>query len=187
MNLTPSRSWAPRLLAAVLLAGSVGLAAPAAQAQARSAPAATRAAGTVTRSAEIQRARSWLTADRGKPVPYSQTRRWSDGYRQDCSGFASMALRLGSPGPNTVALVKSYTVPMRMADLRQGDLVIKANSNSSDERHVVLFDGWANAAHTSYWTYEQAGESGTRRHLHSYGFVKGDGYHAYHPKNLVDG
>lgn len=48
----------------------------------------------------LERAATWLTANSGKPVPYSQSR-YFQGYRTDCSGYASMALELGKPGTNT--------------------------------------------------------------------------------------
>lgn len=194
MHLPPTgRRRAVRLLATALLSAAAATAAPAVAAQppafaaADRTDAVTAAAPTVTRSEEIRRAATWLTADHGRPVPYSQSKTWQDGYRQDCSGYVSMALRLPAPGPNTVALDRSYTTPLRMADLRQGDLVVKSNSSSSRIRHVVIFDRWADAAHSSYWTYEQAGGAGTRHRQHSYGLRAGDGYHAAHPKNLVAG
>ncbi|MFG3054028.1 hypothetical protein ACGFZP_24155 [Kitasatospora sp. NPDC048239] len=146
-----------------------------------------RAAPRITRAEEIKRARAWLTANGGKPVPYSQSTHWKDGYRQDCSGFASMALRIPKPGANTVALKNDgWTKPIPMSDLRQGDLVIKANSNDPNHRHVVIFDGWVDGKHNSYHSYEQAGGVGTRHRDHGYGLKAGDGYHAYRPVNLAD-
>ncbi|USQ86264.1 hypothetical protein NFX46_22700 [Streptomyces phaeoluteigriseus] len=57
-----------------------------------------------SRQQTLQRAATWLTANNGRPVPYSQNSRWWDGYWQDCSGYASMALGLPTPGTNTVGL-----------------------------------------------------------------------------------
>ncbi|MER7876397.1 hypothetical protein ABTY63_23045 [Streptomyces solisilvae] len=45
----------------------------------------------VTPSEVLRRAATWLTANNGSQVPYSQTSVWSDGYRQDCSGYVSNA------------------------------------------------------------------------------------------------
>jgi hypothetical protein len=73
-----------------------------------------------------------------------------------------------------------------MDQLAPGDLVIKANSQSADERHVVIFDGWTDDSRTAYHTYEQSGDGGTRQRDHKYGLVAGDGYAAYHPVNLHD-
>src|SRR5690242_7901315 len=45
-----------------------------------------------TREEILARAQVWVD----RKVPYSMSRYWSDGYRQDCSGFISMAWGLGS-------------------------------------------------------------------------------------------
>ncbi|MGW6916384.1 hypothetical protein ACWGB8_21545 [Kitasatospora sp. NPDC054939] len=154
-------------------------------------PAATgglRAAAPKMKRAEmIRRAKVWLKDNNGKQVPYSQKKNWKDGYRQDCSGYVSMALKLPKSGPNTVSLKNDgWTKPIAMSALRQGDLVIKANSNDSNRRHVVIFDHWTDSKHTSYVAYEQAGKVGTRVKTHAYGLKSGDGYHAHRPVNLVD-
>ncbi|MFD0264990.1 hypothetical protein ACFVGY_00125 [Streptomyces sp. NPDC127106] len=206
-----TRRWVTATLTAMLCAGSLALtaqSAPAApQASAAAAARATaddagralaphagqdeaaraaQAAPRVTRAQVLARAKTWLTANNGRPVPYSQTKRWKDGYRQDCSGYVSMALGLPKPGPNTVSLKNDgFTRRIAMKDLAPGDLVIKANSNNADRRHVVIFDGWANSAHTVYKSYEQAGGAGTRWKQHSYGVNGRDGYHAYRPVNIV--
>src|SRR5262249_55150771 len=49
----------------------------------------------------LARAATWLTAWGGGPVPYLSSNdpvMWLGGYRRDCSGYASMALGLASPG-----------------------------------------------------------------------------------------
>ncbi|MEE1939445.1 hypothetical protein V1L54_08450 [Streptomyces sp. TRM 70361] len=144
------------------------------------------AAPPITRARVLERARTWLTADNGRPVPYSQNRYWSDGYRQDCSGYASMALGLPAPGPNTVKLRNDgWTRRIAMHELAPGDLVIKADSNDPDQRHVVIFDGWVDGSRTAYNSYEQAGGAGTRWKRHSYGVSGRDGYHAYRPVNIT--
>ncbi|MFF4578843.1 hypothetical protein [Streptomyces sp. NPDC001389] len=187
-----TRRLAATALTAMLCAGSLALNAPSAPAAAPTATLAAPAAGLfeaaprLTRAQVLARAKTWLTADNGRPVPYSQNKRWKDGYRQDCSGYVSMALGLAKPGPNTVSLKNDgFTRRIAMKDLAPGDLVIKANSNSADQRHVVIFDGWADRAHTAYRSYEQAGGVGTRWKRHSYGVNGRDGYHAYRPVNVV--
>ncbi|MEU1377481.1 hypothetical protein ABZ442_28070 [Streptomyces triculaminicus] len=199
---TPSttvvKRWGMAALTALVCAGSTALSAPsapaaqptaptvAAHAAAHHAPVTRVAAPGISRAQMLQRAKTWLTANNGRPVPYSQVKHWKDGYRQDCSGYVSMALRLGAPGPNTVKLKSSrYTRPIAMNQLAPGDLVIKADSDSADFRHVVIFDGWANSAHTAYKSYEQAGGVGTRWKQHSYGVNGRDGYHAYRPVNIT--
>ena len=135
---------------------------------------------TISRATVIKRAKKWLTANNGKQVPYSQTRTWG-GYRQDCSGYVSMALKLPKPGPNTVGLASStYTKKIKMKNLKKGDLVIDAKGTSTT-RHVVLFHKWANSKKTAYWAYEQRGGHGTDYRKLTYG-LKADQYDAYRPK-----
>ena len=140
----------------------------------------------ITREQEIANAQTWLTADNGGPVPYSQNLDWSDGYRQDCSGYASMSLGLPAHGPNTVELVNDgWTTPIAMDQLRQGDLVINAHGDRH-HRHVVIFDHWTDDTDQSYMAYEQAGGIGTEYDQESYGVDGTDGYQAYQPDNLTD-
>jgi NlpC/P60 family len=128
----------------------------------------------------ISRAKTWLTAINGHQVPYSQTTTYQ-GYRTDCSGYVSMALKLAKPGPNTVELATStYTTKIKMSQLKRGDLVIDSTGTSTT-RHVVIFDKWTSSAHTKYWAYEQAGGIGTEHDVESYG-VGGGQYHPYRPK-----
>lgn len=141
------------------------------------------AAATITRAKVIANAKTWHphTAQR---VPYSQSRT-HNGYRTDCSGYASMALGLGKPGLNTVGLARSsVSTRISMSALKQGDLIIDA-TGTSNTRHVVIFVKWANSKHTAYWEYEQRGGYGTDYRTRTYGLASGSEYHAYHPKKLV--
>lgn len=132
-----------------------------------------------SRSTTISRARTWLTAVDGHQVPYSQSKTYG-GYRTDCSGYASMALELPKPGPNTVELATStYTKKIKMSQLQEGDLVIDSTGTNLT-RHVVIFQKWTSSAHTRYWAYEQRGGHGTDHDEESYG-LGGDQYHAYRP------
>src|SRR5437879_3461511 len=58
------------------------------------------AGATVTRGVIISRAKTWVSAQ----IPYSQVN-YYNGYREDCSGYVSMAWGLGTPGLTT------YTLP----------------------------------------------------------------------------
>ncbi|UKY51366.1 hypothetical protein [Streptomyces inhibens] len=77
-----------------------------------------------SREEMLHRAAVWLTASNGAQVPYSQAKVWKDGYRQDCSGYASMALGLPTPGTNTVGLAtdRRITRPISLGELKPGDL-----------------------------------------------------------------
>lgn len=144
-------------------------------------------APTGSRQRTLERAATWLTANGGRPVPYSQSAHWRDGYRQDCSGYASMALGLPTPGTNTVGLAtnRNLTRPIAMGELQPGDLVIDALGNSNT-RHVVIFERWNNAAHTSYTAYEQRGGPGTTHRTLTYGLKAGSEYRAYRPVQYGD-
>jgi len=143
-------------------------------------------AAPVTRSQVLARALLWHphTARR---VPYSQSSTF-EGYRTDCSGYASMTLGLGGgiDAPNTQTLVTpAYSTPIPMSALRPGDLVIDA-AGDSYQRHAVIFDKWADARHSAYWEYEQRGHYGTDHAVRDYGLRKNGSFHAYRPSNLVD-
>ncbi|MFI8895500.1 hypothetical protein [Streptomyces paradoxus] len=133
------------------------------------------------RQRTLQRAATWLTANNGRPVPYAQEKYWRDGYRQDCSGYASMALGLPAPGTNTQGLAdRRHTRPIAMNELQPGDLVIDAIGNSNT-RHVVIFEKWNDAAHRSYTAYEQRSVHGTSHRSVTYGVAPGSEYKAYRP------
>ncbi|GAB3715322.1 hypothetical protein GCM10028815_32960 [Mariniluteicoccus flavus] len=144
--------------------------------------------GTISEARQrvLNRAATWLTANNGKPVPYSQSR-YFQGYRTDCSGYTAMALELSRPGTNTVGLASS-SVSRRIAmkDLRPGDLVIDADG-TNNTRHVVIFEKWNDAAKTSYTAYEQTGDGDRTRHRTlRYGLESNSQYHAYRPNKFKD-
>ncbi|SCK31023.1 NlpC/P60 family protein [Streptomyces sp. WMMB 322] len=148
--------------------------------QARETKAEAGTQASISRNTVIKRARTWLTAIDGHQVPYSQSKTFR-GYRTDCSGYVSMALKYGKPGTNTVGLASSqFTKKIKMSQLKKGDLIIDANG-SSTTRHVVIFEKWTSAAHKSYRAYEQRGGYGTDHSTRSYGIGK-DQYDAYRPK-----
>jgi hypothetical protein len=136
-----------------------------------SAPNATTAAlasGKIGRSTVLTRAAEWLTAVNGGPVPYSNTLQ-HDGYRQDCSGYASMALNLDDPGTTTVGLATStYTTVISKGDLKAADMLIDSTGGSVDDRHVIIFEKWADSGQSTYWAYEQSGDGGTHHRIKPY-------------------
>jgi hypothetical protein len=144
-------------------------------------------ADAVTRAQMLERAATWLTANDGAQVPYSQTQNWSDGYRQDCSGYVSMTLGLWKSGPNTVELAgnRDLTTPIGLGDLKPGDLLIDADG-SNTTRHVVIFEGWTDDSHTGYSAFEQRGGHGTDHRVLDYGLDAGSEYKPYRPNNLTD-
>jgi hypothetical protein len=115
------------------------------------------------------RAATWLTAWNGGPVPYSMSTNstaWFDGYRRDCSGYASMALDLPRPGLTTSGLAARST-PIPKTALQAGDLLINPSPGGSG--HVVIFDHWVDpGAMTQYVGYEQSGDGGTHHRVIEY-------------------
>ncbi|MQS13156.1 hypothetical protein F7Q99_12885 [Streptomyces kaniharaensis] len=104
----------------------------------------------VTRAQIIQRAQTWVD----QKVPYSMGRYWSDGYRQDCSGFVSMAWGLGSS--QTTWTLPNFAERIAKADLQPGDVLIYNNpANPQAGSHVIVFGGWTDATRTRYLAYEQ--------------------------------
>ncbi|MFC4530949.1 helix-turn-helix domain-containing protein [Sphaerisporangium dianthi] len=163
--------------------GTGGEAAPAATGS--PAGRGTPRAAPVTGRAEVTgRAGGWRPAT-ARRVPYSQFKTYG-GYRTDGSGYASMALGLPRPGPNTISLASSaYSRPIKMAELLQGDLVIDPVGGNT-ARAVVIFDKWANAAHTSYWAYQQRAGYGTDHRVVDHGLTSGTQFRAYRPVNIRD-
>ncbi|SDM74874.1 hypothetical protein [Allokutzneria albata] len=182
------------VMLALAMGLSVGAVAPAA---AEPAPAESPAqvsetdAGiqATTRAAAIARARTWLTANGGKPIPYSMSK-YFQGWRTDCSGYASMVwnVRTASGSPvnhNTDSMLRGgYGTPGAVVkaiswdQIRQGDAIGKLGAGSlGSAGHVMIFDKWADAAKTTYWVYEQASSSrGTAHRTHSRSY---NGYKPY--------
>ncbi|MFS0695853.1 peptidoglycan-binding protein [Streptomyces nitrosporeus] len=114
------------------------------------APAPGAPAGTTTRAAVIDRAKKWVAAE----VPYDMTAYWSDGYRQDCSGFVSMAWGLGSN--EWTGSLASFGTKIARADLQPGDILLFHNlADPGAGSHVTVFGGWTDSTHRHYLAYEQ--------------------------------
>ncbi|MFF3344968.1 peptidoglycan-binding protein [Streptomyces sp. NPDC002779] len=114
------------------------------------APGKPSAAPGTTRAEIIRRAKQWVAAK----VPYSMSQYWSDGYRQDCSGFVSMAWSL--PGNEWTGTLDQYGVRIAKEDLQPGDMLLFHNPADPERgSHVVLFGGWTDYTHTSYIVYEE--------------------------------
>ncbi|GGN94090.1 hypothetical protein GCM10010112_83080 [Actinoplanes lobatus] len=119
------------------------------------------ATGCTNTTAVFARARSWLTAWSGGPVPYLSSgdpTDWFHGYRRDCSGYVSMTLGLPGPGLNTAGLAARSTT-LTKSQLQPGDLLINTAPNLRG--HVVLFERWTDPSMTRYHGYEQSGDGGT--------------------------
>jgi hypothetical protein len=104
-----------------------------------SAPAQAQA---ISRSQVIKRGEYWVK----KRIGYSQSRYYR-GYRRDCSGFVSMAWKLGHS--YTTGTISKRATRIRVSSLRPGDAVLIPG------RHVSLFAGWKNKRSRTYYALEQ--------------------------------
>ncbi|MCS0634624.1 peptidoglycan-binding protein [Streptomyces sp. LP05-1] len=104
----------------------------------------------LTRAEIIERAKTWLAAK----VPYSMTSYWTDGYRQDCSGYVSMAWAL--PGNEWTGSLDRFGTRIERAALEPGDILLFHNpADPTTGSHVTIFGGWVDATHAQYYAYEQ--------------------------------
>lgn len=114
------------------------------------APPAGAGLAALTRTEIIDRAKTWVAAK----VPYSMTAYWSDGYRQDCSGFVSMAWKL--PANEWTGSLATVADRITKEELEPGDILLFHNASDPQEgSHVVIFGGWTDGTHTAYTAYEQ--------------------------------
>lgn len=124
-------------------------------------------------------------------VPYSQAGVWNDddgrtdedGYRRDCSGFASMALHLPTPGLSTVTLV-NVARRVDWAELEPGDLVMLGGPGTGGNAGHV---GVVVAVHRdkgSYVMLEQSGGLGPDRNSYRLGQASRAGMVPYRSVHL---
>ncbi|WP_033257710.1 MULTISPECIES: peptidoglycan-binding protein [Kitasatospora] len=132
-----------------------------------------------TRAEIMRRAQTWVD----QKVPYSMSRYWSDGYRQDCSGFVSMAWGLGSS--QTTWTLPDFAERIGKDDLQPGDALVYNNPKDPEGgSHTVLFGGWLDAAHTRYTALEQTRPGTTRRSTPYAYWSNAGGYLPYRYKGL---
>lgn len=139
-------------------------------------------APTITRADIISRAKQWVAAK----VPYSMSEYWSDGYRQDCSGFVSMAWNL--PANEWTGSLGKYGIKIAKDDLQPGDILLFHNPDNPEQgSHVVIFGGWTDHTRTYYVAYEE-----TRPHARELAtpyayWSNSDRYVPYRYKDLAGG
>ncbi|MEU8776612.1 hypothetical protein [Streptomyces sp. NPDC048606] len=106
--------------------------------------------GPVTREQIIARARHWVE----RAVPYSQTRWWKDettggSYRQDCSGFVSMAWQLRES-------LTTASLPSVANRLPGFDQLEPGDALDNPAAHAVLFGGWTDKAKGDFVYYSES-------------------------------
>jgi hypothetical protein len=112
-------------------------------------PPASTLGGTISRSEVLTRARDWYVRD----VPYDQGSYAPDltgshTYRQDCSGFVSMAWHLGSS--LTTSSLDQAGSTISKSSLRPGDALLYAGV------HTVLFIGWKDQDAGTFYYYSES-------------------------------
>jgi len=137
---------------------------------------------TTTRADIITRARKWVTAK----VPYDMAAYWSDGYRQDCSGFVSMAWDLGSN--EWTGSLATFGTKIARADLQPGDILLFHNpADPAVGSHVTVFGGWTDDTHSHYLAYEQARPHARQATTPMAYWSNSSQYVAYRYKGVVSG
>ncbi|WP_371660191.1 peptidoglycan-binding protein [Streptomyces sp. NBC_00280] len=133
-----------------------------------------------TRAEIVNRARTWVAAR----VPYSMSTYWGDGYRQDCSGFVSMAWNLA--GNEWTGSLDKYGVLIPKEDLQPGDILLFHNPSDPEKgSHVVIFGGWTDYTHTYYIAYEETRPHARRQATPLAYWSHSDRYQAYRYKGLA--
>lgn len=106
-------------------------------------------------NAILTRAQSWVDAG----VPYSWTSYYSNQYgtyRQDCSGFVSMAL--GLPTSYVTGTLPQVLTPISKDDLQPGDVML--NTAAGGNGHTAIFVRWTDSSHSHYVSWEENGMAG---------------------------
>ncbi|MFF3322111.1 peptidoglycan-binding protein [Streptomyces sp. NPDC002889] len=133
-----------------------------------------------TRAEIIDRAKRWVEAK----VPYSMEKYWSDGYRQDCSGYVSMAWNLA--GNEWTGSLAEFGTRILRDDLQAGDILLFHNlANPSRGSHVTIFGGWTDYTHTYYVAYEQTKPHTRVQSTPMAYWNNSDSYVAYRYKGVV--
>ncbi|MDI9637847.1 RICIN domain-containing protein [Geitlerinema splendidum] len=97
----------------------------------------------------LERAKVWVD----QQISYSQVK-FYQGYRQDCSGFVSMAWQL--PVSAVTSTLPQYAITLNNKNqLQPGDAI--NNRGIGNGGHVVLFVRWVDQAKGTFIAYEQNG------------------------------
>ncbi|MET9435148.1 peptidoglycan-binding protein [Streptomyces sp. NPDC006551] len=135
-----------------------------------------------TRSEIITRAKRWVNAQ----VPYSMERYWSDGYRQDCSGYISMAWNLRAN--EWTGSLDRFGERIGRTELQPGDILLFHNpANPTKGSHVTIFGGWTDYTHASYIAYEQTKPHTRKQATPMAYWNNSDRYVAYRYRGVISG
>lgn len=117
----------------------------------------------ISRGKMVERAKSWLEANGGGPVPYSMSGYFpgpgGKSYRTDCSGFISMAWSLEASLTTTTLQGVAHSIDQD--ELQPGDILLNSEGAGA-QSHVVMFLGWVpGSGKSKYKAIEQRGGDGT--------------------------
>jgi len=119
-------------------------------------------------------------------VPYSQSATWTDGYRRDCSGFASMALGIAPPGLSTVTLATTGTLyPIPWSQMQAGDFVMLGGPGTAGNAGHVGVVVKVSQAEGWYEMLEQGGGMGPTRARYRIGQSSRPGMTPYRSKYVT--
>ncbi|WP_051965680.1 C40 family peptidase [Kitasatospora mediocidica] len=102
--------------------------------------------GSISRDEVVQRAQSWVT----EGVPYNQGANYSDSngsYREDCSGYVSMAWHLGDS--LVTQTLPSVSTQIDSSQLAPGDAL------DYTAEHVILFGNWVDQSAGTFNFYAE--------------------------------
>ncbi|MYX69506.1 VCBS repeat-containing protein [Streptomyces sp. SID8373] len=117
------------------------------------AEAASSQGGTITRSEIIARAQTWVD----QKVPYSQSATHNDPqgtpYREDCSGYISMAWHTSAHGMTalTTETLPNVSTAISRSSAQAGDAL-----NNRANGHAVLFGGWQDKSANTFTYYAES-------------------------------
>lgn len=100
-------------------------------------------ASSITRDTIMTRAQKWVD----DKIPYSTTS-YTDGYRQDCSGYVSYSwASSNSNGGHTTSNMQDICTKIAKSEIQKGDAILKPGT------HVLLFGGWIDSDY--FWEYAE--------------------------------
>lgn len=94
--------------------------------------------------------KNWITNNADtwlNPSVYYSQSDYHNGYRQDCSGYVSMAWQLGTSAVTWT--IPNYAHQIDKSQLQSGDVLLNV------DEHVLIFDAWVDGSQTQYYAYEQ--------------------------------
>jgi hypothetical protein len=120
----------------------------------------------------LDRARTWVD----EQVPCSQVRWWSDAngwYRQDCSGYVSMAWHLDQNTDYWTGNLHTVSHAIPVDELQPGDILLSST-------HTLLFAGWLTKTDRMHFALYEEYATGFTAH-----YVRGASIDEYLDKGFI--